>query len=63
MAITNPDEYRFRCPNGHVNIRRMRSVHNRPFKQKWNIPEIKYYYCKTCKQKYVGSPIDLLEDE
>jgi hypothetical protein len=41
---TNPNEYRWKCPKGHVTV--------------WTYPE--HYYCQTCKARYEGKPIDTL---
>lgn len=57
MSTTNPDEYRFRCPNGHVTLRRIKL---RPEAKKGTDPKPSFY-CNTCKKRYGGKPIDLLE--
>lgn len=60
MAKTNPDEYRYRCPKGHVTIRRNVNVCDRSKRAK-GVKNKPAYYCNTCKQRYDGSPIDQLE--
>lgn len=54
--ITNPNEYRYRCPDGHVTVKRIST-------NKRNAAiYTPAYYCGTCKKTYQGKPIDTLID-
>ncbi|NOQ48440.1 MAG: hypothetical protein GQ576_04790 [Methanococcoides sp.] len=44
MATTNPNEYRWKCPKGHVTV--------------WTYDD--HYYCATCRTNHPGSPVDTL---
>lgn len=53
MPNTNPNEYRYRCPAGHVTVRKISTARG-----KYTGCEVPAYYCNTCKKTYQGKPID-----
>jgi len=56
MSKTNPDEYRWKCPKGHVTVIKVRTHGGRGDGSARDYQ----YDCRTCRIRYEGKPIDTI---